>query len=167
MEGRARQAGSGKTQATGQTVVKTTPFTVPSNGVVLHTVKPDFAHVAAFINVVMAAYPDFESMKHPDEKAAVELQISAKLLDYFARYCVKLTKEQVIAGARVVAKSYKDVGYTKMPKGKELIGKVVLIAHCPTQDDRRALLAHMSVLSGLVKFMNEDGQNATKRVLEA
>lgn len=165
MERGAGQIGNGKqkasTGATGKAaVISTVPFTCPSTKVVIATTKPEFAEVAAVINAIMADYPS--EVTTPHEQAT----ISGKLLDYFGRYCVRLTREQFIEGGKVVAKAYKSAGLPKMPKGKALVVAIVFLAYCPTQEDRRAFLAHMSRLSGLVGYMSDEHKQATQRVLE-
>lgn len=164
MERGTGQVGNGKQKAsTGQTaaaVITTVPFTRPSTKVVIATTKPEFAEVAAVINAIMADYPG--EVTDPQEQAA----ISGKLMDYFGGFCVRLTREQFVEGSKVVARAYKSAGLPKMPKGKALVVAIIFLAYCPEQTDRRAFLAHMSQLSGLVGYMSDEHKQATQKVLE-
>jgi len=146
--------------------METYPFTVPSTGEILYTTKPDFTAVAAFVNLIMEDWPDADKLT-VGELEVLQATVAGKLLDYFTRYCVKITDKQRLPGIKAVAQAYKEVGLKKMPRGKELIGKIVLLAFATTQADRRALLAHFSQLSGLTKFMNAEHREATQKVLEA
>jgi hypothetical protein len=167
MEGRTGQARN-ETKGTkgGQAVVETYPFTCPSTGEILHTIKPSFANTAAFINLIMEGWPDVDGLT-VDELELLQAAVAGKLLDYFTRYYVKITDKQRLPGIKAVAEAYKATGLKKMPKGKELVGKIVLLAYARNQIDRRALLAHFSQLSGLTNFMNTTDQEATGKVLEA
>ena len=114
-------SGTSKTKQPGQAVTTTVPFTCPSTGAVLHTVKPPFVDVAAFVNLVMADYPDAGELVQPEAKAAMEAAISSKLLGYFASYFVKLTKQQFVDGGKIVIAEYKKIGIKSKPEAKELI----------------------------------------------
>jgi hypothetical protein len=166
MEGRAGQTRGKATSPQGQAVVETFPFTVPSTGEILYTTKPEFANVAAFANLVMEDWPDANKLT-VGELEVLQAAVAGKLLDYFTRYYVKITDKQRVPGIKAVAQAYKEAGLKKMPKGRELIGKIVLLGYVTTQADRRALLAHFSQLSGLIQFMDVDSQEKTRKVLEA
>lgn len=166
MEGRTGQGRNEAKRAQGQAVIKTYPFPCPSTGEVLYTVKPEFAQVAAFVNLIMKDWPDANGLTVA-ELEVLQATVAGKLLDYYTRYFVKITDKQRVPGIKAVAQAYKEAGLKKMPKGKELIGKIVLLAYAPTQRDRQALLAHFSQLSGLTKFMSATDQEATKKALEA
>lgn len=113
----------------------------------------------------MAQFPDADQLQG-QELETFQATISGNMLNYFCRYCVRITEEQRLPGIKAVAEAYKEAGLKAMPKGKDLIGKIVLLAYAKTQRDRQALLAHFAQLGELVEFMNENDRMATQKVLE-